>query len=403
MRIWLAGLTILAISLPVHGQFKVHQWTSFENARLPQEVMLLGPDPGTNVQVVDFSSLSGMPEAFRSPTAVAETGRYGLRLRAAGPQRGTVGLAVGQVLDRDMLGEHGRAIYQADFFIPEGAGNLPSLAVLAAESHQEDGKPRVRHVASVQRPFYRWGMTLGKSLYFSKYIPNDPQPPFYTKDAPLLDELPRPGWHRFAIVFDGPSEIRTYIDGRESRFSPLKMPDLRKLQVGVMLADGQRTYDAYVDNLSIQVSIEPLAIPPSPYTQGWRLPPGPTALRGNGTVADASSAPAGQVVWQNPVDGWKQAQASKRPLLLYFHAPGAPECERFDGTISSDPEVRRFFAQHVAVRLDVTQVQASRIAQQYSVAKVPTLLVISPDASRHWRATVSSDQPWRELVKQLRP
>ncbi len=383
------------------AQYEVHQWASFEDGRFPENAVTIGADPGNTVQVVDLSTVQGMPAEFRNQESTRETGRYGLKLTSSGTGgHYTTGLAVGAILDRDKLGKNGRAIYQADFFLPSGDGELPSLAVLAMEPPRSADEPLAPTVRSVDKPYYRFGMTLGKSLYFSRFIPKEQTPPYYTKDTPLLEELPLPGWHRFAIVFDGPNHIRCYIDGRETRFSPLPMPDLRKLVVGVMLADNQRAYDAYIDNLSIQVSHDAPTLPESPYASGWRIPPGPATLRAR-ALAAAVAAPKHDIRWLQPTEAWEKAKGSQTPMLLYFYAPGMPGTAIMEELFSTNSSAKALLDRCVCTRVDANQLQGGLIAKQYEVFKYPTVLIINPDAKSFSRGTLGADGSWDSLARQL--
>lgn len=400
-RLLLVCVSVLLGPPGARAQYEVYQWASFEDGKLPENSITIGADPDKRVQVVDLDTVQGVPPPFRSPEARRETGRFGLKLTSTGRDGNYLtGLAVGAILDRDKLGPKGRAIYQADFFLPAGEGNLPSLAVLAMEPPQEVQKAYTPNVHTVDKPYYRFGMTLGKSLYFSRFIPKEKDPPYYTKDTPLLQELPLPGWHRFAIVFDGPNHIRCYIDGRETRFSPLPMPQFRKLMVGVMLADNQRAYDAYVDNLSIQVSQDAPQLPDSPYVTGWRIPPGPATLRAK-ALAAAGVAPLPDSRWIDPTEAWKKAQESRIPLLLYFYAPGLPGTAAMEHIFSSHPAAKAFLDKCVCARVDANQLSGGMIAKQYEVFKFPTVLIIAPDLSWHRRATLGNNATWESFVSQI--
>ncbi len=400
-RVLFAALVVFG-PLPASAQYEVFQWASFEDGLFPENAVAIGANPAQTVQVVDLSTVQGMPAGFRSAEAVRETGRYGLKIVSTGKGPAyTTGLAVGAILDRDKLGKKGRAIYQADFYLPPGEGQLPSLAVLAMEPPRADGEPSGGIVKTVEKPYYRFGLTKGTSLYFSRFIPRDTKPPFYTKDTPLLQELPLPGWHRFAIVFDGPNHIRCYIDGRETRFSPLEQPSFRKLMVGVMLADNERAYDAYVDNLSIQLSQEAPQLPDSPFVVGWKIPPGPAAMRTQAMV-DAGMPSARDPRWIDPLAAWETAQRSKRPMLLYFFAPGLPSTMSMENIFAQSPQAKSYLDQCVCARVDANQLRGGLISKQYQVFKYPAIIVMSPDAKASVRASLSTDGTWEGLAAQLR-
>jgi hypothetical protein len=213
--------------------------------------------------------------------------------------------------------------------------------------------------------------------------------------------MPYPGWHRFALVFVGPKTIRCYVDGQETSFSPFEEGSLRKLQVGIMLADGKRKYDAYADNLSIQMSTEDAPIPQSPYSYLWKAD---SSAQSNGVAKTRSSGTgsSGSGVWQaDAAAAWKKAQQEQKPFLLYFHAPGSPNSEKLGGIVDTDPKAKEFLAKHVCARIDVNQLQGGTIAANYQIFKVPTLLVFSSDGKNVTRATFGRDDTWDSLVAKL--
>lgn len=388
-----------------YSQYKVHQWANFEDNKIPDDAVKIGALADKNLKVVDISAMKGMPPEFTSGAAAKETGKYALEITASpdptNAKTFNTGLAVIELLDRDKLGEKGRALYQADFFIPPVDGELPSLAVLAME--QNENLPKGKPLESVTTGFYRFGLTLGKNLFFSCVLPGQDKAQVYNNDLDLLAQVPRPGWHRFAIVFEGPETIRCYVDGRETKFSPMREPTLRKLVVGVMLADQKRSYSAYMDNLSIQVSEDAPILPASPYAAGWRLAAANTTRGKKVIEAPPPLDVAQSASWiEPPTAAWSTAQKTNKPMLLYFYAPALSGTDRVDKMFGTDPAAKDFLTKHASSRVDVNSLQGGAIAKQYEVFKVPALLVISPDAKDYKRSVPGPNHTWSQISGELK-
>ena len=229
----------------------------------------------------------------------------------------------------------------------------------------------------------------------------------YVQDTELIKKLPRPAWHRFAIVCEGPDKIRCFVDGRETSFSPLQEPTLRKIMVGVVMMDAASAYTAYMDNLSIQLTDEVADLPESPYNDGWTVPAGPSALALKGGALNPRKAPtapsalATAVSWMNPIDAWKKAQDTRVPMLLYFFAPGVERAESLEKSFASNPNAKSFLLKHACARVDVNQLQGGAVAQQYGIYKVPTLMVIAPDAKSFRKVVMKPTDTWDTMQAQL--
>ncbi|MGI8905754.1 MAG: thioredoxin family protein [Candidatus Sumerlaeaceae bacterium] len=398
----LAGIHF--ITVPLFAQYEVQQWANFEDKKIPADAMTIGKSPDQTLKVVDLSAVQGAAPAFRVGAAGKETGKAALEIQTMvdAPQGVySIGLAMKKELDRDTLGPQGRALLQADFYIPETGKPLPSLAVLAMDLPTSPGIPIPNNIPAMNRGFYRFGITKQASLYFSCVRPSEATAAIYLQDNELLKQIPSPGWHRFALAFQGPDTIHCYIDGREPKFSPIKDTSFKKMLVGVMLAENKLDYKAYMDNLSIQVSKEAPGIPDSPYAEGWNL-----AASATGKIATDATAPAPlqmqQVTgWVDPLEAWQTAQKLKKPMLLYFYAPGVKAVTRMDNLFATDPDAKEFLARHACARIDVNQLQGGDLAKKYEVFKVPTLLVFSPDAKQAKKSSPTSNADFKSVVTEL--
>lgn len=399
----LAGALLAFAVSSATAQYEVREWANFEDGKLPENVITIGGGWQNRMQVVATDSATTQAPAFRNE----EVGKNVLRLQTI-PRKGDatswqVGLAVGDVVDRTKLGPKGRALFQADFYVEEN-GRFPSIAVMAMEPPKNMVN---NHVDSIAGSFYRFGITKGDRLYFSQVIPGGATAPKYEQDKELLAQLPRPGWHRFAIVCEGSDTIRCFVDGREAAFSPLKDTAMTQVMVGMLLAEQDAAYATYADNLSIQISDDAPALPASPYDSGWGLAAGSSSkAKSTGAITALPTAKVTTALasdWLPPVQAWKKAQTDKQGLLLYFYAPGVSRVEKVNQMLQTDAAAKAYMARHACARVDVNQLEGGSIAKKYNIFKVPTFLVISPDAQSFKQISPGASDTWQQIESQLAP
>jgi len=397
------GLVLAVAVSSASAQYEVKEWANFEDGKIPDNVITIGGGWQKRLSVVTPESVTTQPAAFKN----GEVGKGVLSLQASPVKTDAktwqLGLAVGEVIDRSKLTAQGRAMFQADFYI-EADGNYPSLAVMAMEPPKDMYN---NHVDSISGAFYRFGITKNNRLYYSQVVPGDATAKKFEQDAELLKKIPAPGWHRFALVCEGPDTLRCYVDGREAGFSPIKDTAMTSVMVGLLLAEQDRAYTAYADNISIQMSDEAPALPASPYDAGWSMPAGSSSKAAS---AGASTAvPTAQVStalasdWQPPVEAWAKAQQEKKGLLLYFFAPGIERVEKVNQMLTSDAAAKAYIARHSCARIDVNQLEGGSIAKKYGIFKVPTFLVISPDGQQYKRVSPGPNETWPQIESQLAP
>jgi hypothetical protein len=156
-----------------------------------------------------------------------------------------------------------------------------------------------------------------------------------------------------------------------------------------------------MDNLSIQVSDDAPVLPESPYQEGWTLAAS-AATKPDAQDAQAQTNVKKSTTWLDPVEAWETAQSQKKPMFLYFYAPGLKATSRMDTIFSENADAKAFLARHAAARIDVNQLTGDEIAKKYKVYKVPTLLVISPDAKTARIAVPTSSEDWKKVEGELR-
>ena len=399
------ALTALVLATAVtaaSAQYEVREWANFEDGKLPENMISIGGGWQQRMTVVPTDSITTQAAEFRNP----EVGKNVLRLEAApsvsDAKSWQVGLAIGDVIDRSQIGPNGRALFQADFYF-EDITRAPSLAVLAMGPPEGGAK----HVDSASGSFYRFGITLKDRLYYSQVVPGDAKAKIFEQDKDLLVKIPAPGWHRFALVCEGPETIRCYVDGRETAFSPLKDSSMQKIMVGMLLAENKEPYVAYADNLSIQLSNEAPALPASPFDKGWCMAAG--ASKKAKTAGASDAMPTANLTtalasdWLPPVEAWAKAQQNKEGLLLYFYAPGVERVEKVNSLLQTDAAAKAYIAKHSCARIDVNQLEGGSIAKKYGIFKVPAFLVISPDAKSYKKVSPGPNETWPQIESQLAP
>lgn len=381
-------ILILSIYFPVPAQYQLYNWINFEKNKMPDSAVMLGNYYQKSLNVVDYSNVPNMPPQFHGGSYAREVGNYGLQLKGH-PDIYIAGVADNIVLDRDRLGQRGRALYQADFYMPMPDKPFPSLAVLAMEPLPPDKQtPQV---------FYRFGFTRNRFLYFSMVVSGEEEARIFVNDTEFMNSIPRPGWHRFAIVFEGPNVIRCYIDGKEPSFSPLDESTIRRMQVGILLAERDDEYMCYVDNLSIQWTPEDVPIPQSPYLFSWGEGVPDQRSRPFQPVTSAQTPDASstnKIQWYETSSGWSLSQSTKRPMFVYFHAPNVPAVQKLDRIFQSNPSAISLVNQYVPIKIDVNQLAGGDLARKFRIFKYPTVVILNHLGKETDRAIFGSFDTW---------
>lgn len=417
-RLLLAGLFVMMVAtLP--AQYRIFSWDSFETGQFPPTLMYLHEASPQTVTIFDYA-MPGVPPVFSQARPRRECGRYGLKMLTPSiTGRDSVVSVLSHLrMDRGLLGASGRALFQADFYLPEGEGYFPNAAVLAhADSHPQ------------QKWFemYRFGIRLNKFLYFS-FSDKSAGGKILKQDSIESFNLERPGWHRLQIIFEGQNRIICAVNGKPTSFSPIEEPSLTLLQPGIMIASPQER-EAYciIDNLSIQWTPEDVPIPDSPWLEpaaagaapGEAIPwvhqpaaPAPDSTAGTGPPPD-SAAPAAQStpipkpaqpVWLTSTDeAWEASQKQQRPILVVFYAPRAKYWSVFEDLLKTQPAVGELLSRFVLLRVDLNTLHGGAIAHRFQVFRVPCFQVLGTDGQTRMQMIMSADTPWEAIAASLQP
>ncbi len=401
VNIWLCLLTLVNFCI-IHSavaQYQVHTWLNFEQGFTEQAVPF-GLFAKDRVRIVPYKSILQAPVGLYNDYVERENSKMGLVLTSnpdAEADNYIGGIASNVILQRARLGLKGKALFQADFFIPATPLPLPNVAVLAMEPMLPG--------EIVPRSFYRFGISRNRQLYFSHVVKGSETANLYKFDEKLTSMIPRPGWHRFAIVFEGYKTIRCYIDGREVGFSPLEDISLQSLQVGVILAEPKLSYFAYVDNLSIQWTYEEAALPASPWAWSWTSSR-PPAIPPRTTPQPSSAQPQPQSQqftpqWFEPKDAWNYAREQQKPLFVYLYAPTVKTCTQFEQILNRNPQAQEFLKKHILTKIDTNQLQGGTYAKQFNIFRVPAVIVFDANGNETGRAIFTPKDTWESFIQQL--
>ena len=161
-------MLLLLLAGTAVAQYDIKQLADFEDGRLPANARLVGTDAEKGIAPVALDTVAGMPAGFRDAQTAKETQKNAVLIRVPKPPEGTsnvAGLVIGETLDRDSLGDKGRAIYQADFYVP--AEDPPTIAVLAMEDAGVGSTGK-----AILKQYYRFGILKTGEAFFSLVVPN---------------------------------------------------------------------------------------------------------------------------------------------------------------------------------------------------------------------------------------
>jgi hypothetical protein len=411
----LVGFLMFVGSVP--AQYRIFSWDSFETGQFPPTLMYLHEASPQTVTLFDYA-LPGIPPVFSQERSRRECGRFGLKMLTPSiTGRDSVVSVLSHLrMDRGLLGDSGRALFQADFYLPEGEGYFPNSAVLAHA---------VSDPAQKWFEMYRFGIRLNKFLYFS-FSDKSAGGKIIKQDSIESFNLQRPGWHRLQIIFEGQSRIICAVNGKATSFSPIEEPSLTLLQPGIMIASPpEREAFCIIDNLSIQWTPEDVPIPDSPWLEAntpipasdsalpWVHQPAATTLDPAPDVRQTPTpaASAGQstpapkppeLVWLTSTDeAWAFSQTHQRPILVVFYAPRAKYWGIFQELLKTQPAVAELLSRFVLLKVDLNTLHGGAIAHRFQVFRVPCFQVLGNDGQTRMQMVMSSDTPWEAIAASL--
>lgn len=379
----LAVLALLLLTGSAGAQFNLNSWMNFEEGKLPDGTLLLHDARPTNVRVVEYAQL-GKSEMLAGPAA-QECGRYGLELKS-GPKQRYLCVASPARLQRSRLGANGRALFQADIYL-DGQTNLGHTMAVVALGVDPTKPPKQ---GDNFWKLYRLGALAAEKAFFS-FTDGSPSPKIYLHEK-IVEIVPAgtKGWHRFQFVIEGQAGISCYVDGVRTSYSPIEEGTLQVLQPGILVtAPADVPITAYVDNLSIQWTMDPTTpMPQSPWVSQEVL----------------SGTEDARVLWYTDFRvAVSESRRTKKPLLVLFYIPGNLAFQELSNNIfQNSEEARSYLGQVVPVRVDANQLQGSNLARRYTVRRIPSFVVLEPDGREKGRFEMLKGERWRDINPKLK-
>lgn len=397
----IATAVFFSLAALAPAQYRIFSWESFESGQVPPTLQFLHDAAPPLVTLFDYTQ-PGVPPVFSEEKTLRECGRFGLKVSttALADRDCVVSLLSHLQMERGLLGASGRALYQADFYLPaESEGYFPNAAILAYSNSEPQQK---------WFEMYRFGIRLNKFLYFS-FSDRKQGGKIIKQDSIESFHLRRPGWSRLQIIFEGQNRILCAVNGIPTSFSPIEEPSLTLLQPGIMIASAkEKSGYCIIDNLSIQWTPEDVPIPDSPWLEtaapapssasAFSQPPPPAAA---GRI-DAESGQAEPAWFTSPEEAWKASQEQNRPVLAVFYAPRAKHWRAFESLLQSQPAIRQTLSRFVPLKVDMNTLQGGAIAGKFQVFRVPCFLVLGPDGRSRLQMVMNDDTPWEAIAAELR-
>lgn len=375
-----------------YAQYKVFTWENFEKGVFPDTLVRKNNANEQNVQIIDYR-LHPDAAIIQSGIAKSECGNYGIKMSTENLDRLDILIVGGSVEhDRTTLGISGKAIVQADIYLPADLTTIhfSSVAAIGREVKEEGTNPGN----------YRLGVTPEGKIFFSYYNGRISDKTIIRHDDNIANyNLKLPGWHRFQMVFSGQDKIYLYIDGKQPAFSPIIEPSLKYIYMGLMMAvNANNTRTTIVDNLSIQTSMdENASLPDSPWVESWN-----TNISNIGNISNIQGQVSGGIQWFKNVDDACAFNKDKNlPYLLWFYFPTSKQYQRLEQLLAQDTNASQVFNKFCNIKLDVNQLAAGSLAQKYCVYRFPSILIFDINGNDKKRIVFKEDTSWEDFVKEL--
>ncbi|MCF8033767.1 MAG: thioredoxin fold domain-containing protein [Desulfarculaceae bacterium] len=119
-------------------------------------------------------------------------------------------------------------------------------------------------------------------------------------------------------------------------------------------------------------------------------------LCGSGPALAGEPAP---LKWMGPAQLTDPGRAAGRPALVYFSAPWCYLCRKMQRLVFPDPEVSAMMSREFdLVMVDISA--AEKVAEQYAIKQVPTVIFLSPAGKQVLRLTGYLDR--KRLTQAMR-
>lgn len=406
MKKIIIGVVFLLFTIQSNAQYKVYCWENFENGVFPKSLKRMHDTNEKNVVVVSYDFIKKDPNYRKILDGIARTecGKYGLLFSIPKaevekkPNGVFLSLVSENILDRKILKNAGKAIIQADVYIPSDESNKPStsipgIAVLGVGGANPND--------FAKWALYRVGISPRYGVFFSFIDAVRQEAPLVFNEEKIENlKLQIPGWHRLQLVFQGTDTIGCYIDGVKTTFSPIKEGSVNTLRMGLMISSSsQADKICIIDNLSIQVTDENLELPTSP----WVITdPANLAKMKLSPIYQKPDFIESKLQWfLTPEDAVQYNKDKKMPYLILFYSPLAKLHKPLETMINSDPEFQKYLRQFVLTRLDVNQLNGGKVAEFYGVFKVPCFMLLDNYGNKKTSLIYKANMPCSEISQAI--
>ncbi|MBN1476451.1 hypothetical protein JXA47_06855 [Candidatus Sumerlaeota bacterium] len=180
------------------------------------------------------SAPPGHPQAFPPPSGYAA-----LQVQPDPGNEGVGAARGGPIVDRRDASQDSITLEARLYLEPSTEPGQNDFALIAVDD--------TGTVVGSER-YHRFGYRAG-TVYCQKFDGANFSPA--QTDAALGRSLRVPGWHTFSIRFDGPEEMRFFVDGQETNFSPVSDSEIPRFQIGVLAWNRTGDLPLLADDLRI--------------------------------------------------------------------------------------------------------------------------------------------------------
>ncbi len=368
------------LSAPAWAEFKIHSKEDYESGQFKSGVQYLFQAGRFNTRVISYDSIQDVD--LKQGIAGEVCGDYGIEFSTSPSQR-FLSVVSPTKLNRELLGDNGAALFQADIFVPAGVSASHSAAV--ATFNDTDDKP-IETGASIWN-LYRLGSVENSKAYFS-FTDGGASAKIYLHEDIKTSEDLSGGWHRFQLLFVGQEEIYCYIDGIQTTFSPIIDGSLTNLRPGFFISSPQNApFKVYADNLTIMWSKNAQTPVPAP---PW--------------ITDEEKVEASSVEWLvDPIIAQRKSYESGKPLLYLFCNPSSVGYQELTNNIfRSNDEAQTLLSEFILLRVDINEKRGQQMARDMSIDRVPSILVQGTNDEEKARFTMDSNPTWNEISDPLK-
>jgi hypothetical protein len=208
--------------------------------------LVLFEDFETGASGIDSVRRLGTAPAVTQTPPVGQTGAFpppsGQAVLTIAPDPAVQGLGAaitGPVIDRRDPSQEAVTFEARLHLLPSGDPGEHNFALVAIDDSGAAVETERHH-----RLGYRAG-----AIYHQRH--DGRESTTAVNDGALGSQLRVPGWHTFAMRFEGPEVMRFFVDGQETNFSPIHDASIPRVRLGVLAQNTASDLPLLVDDLAI--------------------------------------------------------------------------------------------------------------------------------------------------------